>query len=347
MKKLFFIAAIASVAFASCVKNDPAPSVTEQHEITFAAPVVGPQTKVYGEIGVGYNTGESFDVWCVYNTADITEWGGTPYFNDIKATHDNISGGWTLSPNYYWPATGKLSFVALSPSITNSTTYDKTDGFKITSWMQGNKEDLIVDLMYSLPALNKAKADYDADGEELSGDVNIYKGVDITFKHALSYITFNVKTAADYTATTKFRLKKITLSGVCTAGAFNQNASDPWTEDTTGEKGTYIAYTNDSGLPFDYSAAVAAPSEAGKEIILLPQALTTDQQKVTVDYQISTDNGTTWIDQTQTADITNATVAAWEMGKKYTYTITIGMTQIIFDPAVTDWTEGTGSAIEF
>ena len=63
MKKLFFFAAIASVAFASCVKNDPAPSVTEQHEITFAAPVVSPATKasVYYE-GTTYPNTKTFNV---------------------------------------------------------------------------------------------------------------------------------------------------------------------------------------------------------------------------------------------------------------------------------------------
>lgn len=347
MKKLFFIAAIASVALASCVKNEVAPTAMQQDEITFLSPVVGAQTKVNGAIGATYDTNESFDVWCVHNAGDISTWGGSTYFSNVKATYNSSLGGWTLNPTYYWPATGKLSFVAMSPSIDKATSYDATDGFKITeAWMQGNDETKIVDLMYSKEARNKAKADYNAEGEEVSGDVNTYKGVDITFEHALSYITFNIKTAADYTTTTKFKLKNITLSGVYTTGTFVQNNTDPWTEDTSGEKGTYIAYTNDSGLPFDYSAAVSAPSVAGKEIILLPQTLTAGQQKVTVDYQISTDNGTNWIDQTQIADITNATVSAWEMGKKYTYTITIGMTQIIFDPAVTDWTEGTGSAIE-
>ena len=349
MKKLFFFAAIASVAFASCVKNDPAPSVTEQHEITFAAPVVGPQTKVYGEIGATYNTGESFDVWCVHNTADITEWGGTAYFSDVKATYDAGLGGWTLSPKYYWPATGELSFVALSPSLTNTTAYDHANGFQITSaWSQGATQDAIVDLMYSEPTFNCVKSSFvngDNDDDDDSGNYK-YNGVDINFKHALSYILFNVKTTEDYSATTKFRLNTITLSGVYTTGTFNQKDADPWTENTAGAKGTYVAYTNTPGLEFGNSAVHAAAA-VGKEIILLPQALTAGQQRITVNYQISTDNGTTWINQEQEVDLKNATVAAWEMGMKYTYNLSIGMTEIIFDPAVTYWTEAAGGDITF
>lgn len=348
MKKSFFLAAVAITVLAGCAKNEPA-QLAQEESITFFAPVVGPQTKVYGEIGANYNTGESFDVWCVHNTVDITEWGGTAYFSNVTATYDSGLGGWTLSPKYYWPATGKLSFAALSPSLTNTTAYDHANGFQITSaWSQGANQDAIVDLMYSEPTFNCEKSSFvnaDNDDDDDSGNYK-YNGVDINFKHALSYILFNVKTTADYSATTKFRLNTITLSGVYTTGTFNQKATDPWTEDTAGATGTYVAYTNTPGLAFGNSAVHAAAA-AGKEIILLPQELTAGQQKITVNYQISTDNGTTWIDQVQEVDLKNATVAAWEMGKKYTYNLSIGMTEIIFDPAVTYWTEVAGGDITF
>ena len=349
MKKSFFLAAVAITVLAGCAKNEPA-QLAQEESITFFAPVVGPQTKVYGEIGANYNTGESFDVWCVHNTADITEWGGTAYFSDVTATYNAGLGGWTLSPKYYWPATGELSFVALSPSLTNTTAYDHANGFQITSaWSQGANQDAIVDLMYSEPTFNCEKSSFvngNNDDDDDSGNYK-YNGVDINFKHALSYILFNVKTTADYSLTTKFRLNTITLSGVYTTGTFNQKATDPWTEDTAGATGTYVAYTTDTdGLAFGNSA-VHAPAAAGKEIILLPQALTAGQQKITVNYQISTDNGTTWIDQVQEVDLKNATVEAWEMGKKYTYNLSIGMTEIIFDPAVTYWTEVAGGDITF
>lgn len=348
MKKSFFLAAVAITVLAGCAKNEPA-QLAQEESITFFAPVVGPQTKVYGEIGANYNTGESFDVWCVHNTADITEWGGTAYFSNVTATYDAGLGGWTLSPKYYWPATGKLSFAALSPSLTNTTAYDHANGFQITSkWSQGANEDAIVDLMYSEPTFNCEKSSFvnaDNDDDDDSGNYK-YNGVDINFKHALSYILFNVKTTENYSATTKFRLNTITLSGIYTTGTFNQKATDPWTEDTAGATGTYVAFTNTPGLAFGNSA-VHAPAAATKEIILLPQALTAGQQKITVNYQISTDNGTTWIDQVQEVDLKNATVEAWEMGKKYTYNLSIGMTEIIFDPAVTDWTEVAGGDITF
>lgn len=339
MKKLFFIAALAGAALVSCTKNEVAPSV-QQDEITFLAPVVGAQTKVNGLIGSTYSQSESFDVWCVHNAGNITEWGGAAYFNDVKADYDGGLGGWALETKYYWPSTGKLSFVALSPSIANTTTYDKTNGFSITSaWSQGANENTIVDLMYSDESRDNEKISFTPDNDDNSG-AHKYNGVDLKFNHALSYITFKVKTAAAY-STTKFRLNTITLSGVYTTGTFIQkHATDPWAEDTTSDPakvGTYVAFTNTPGLPFDHSDAVEANAATGKEIILLPQALTASQQKITVNYQISTDNGTSWINQEQVADIKGA-ITSWEMGKKYIYTITIGMNEIIFDPAVADWT---------
>ena len=40
MKKFFMFAAMASVALASCVKNEPAMTVAQQDEIAFDLPVV-------------------------------------------------------------------------------------------------------------------------------------------------------------------------------------------------------------------------------------------------------------------------------------------------------------------
>ncbi len=360
MKKLFFIAAIAGAALVSCTKNELAPSATEQHEITFASPVVGVQTKVLGAIDVTYDINEKFDVWCVYNTDDITSWQGTTYFSDVQAKYNTTAGGWGLNPKYFWPAVGKLSFVAMSPSITTTTEYHATNGFIITNWEQGATEEGIVDLMYSEPTYNHERATYANEDNENSGDNDskyIYNGVDIEFKHALSYLVFNIKTKDTYAPQTAFRLESITLSGVYTTGTFTQKGTpaegktwDPWAELTTGETGTYIAYNEndaDERLIFN-DTAVVVPETDGSEIILLPQALIANQQKITIKYDIRTNHMPEgeWITQTQTVDLTNKTVTEWEMGKKYTYTITIGMDEILFDPAVTDWDAEVGGDIE-
>ena len=341
MKKLFFIAAIAGAALVSCTKNELAPSVTAQEEISFAAPVVGAQTKVYGAIGATYDTEESFDVWSVWNDAKLGTgtWAGTPYITDKAAKYVTAKGGWAFDPTYYWPAYGYLSFVALSPSIDKVTTYDATNGFKITEWSQGASETAIVDLMYSNESRDHEKAMYTS-GDNDDNSVYEYTGVDIMFNHALSYLVFKVKTATDYSATTEFRLNAITLSGIYREGNFQQKVAgvtntDPWTENTSGATGTYVAYTG--GILEFEDEAVAVPETDKKQIILLPQALVGGQQKLTINYQIKTADST-WIDQVQEIDLSKGSIAAWEMGKKYIYTLSISMTEIILDPAVADWT---------
>ena len=369
MKKLFFIAAIAGAALVSCTKNELAPSATEQHEITFASPVVGVQTKVLGAIGTEYKTEESFEVWSVYNTVDISAWDGTTYFSDVTAQYNRDANGWGLNPKYFWPANGKLSFVALSPALGADfpTSYTETTGFTIENWSQGNSESAIVDLMYSDVSWNNAKEDFGANSEELNDkDKNPYTGVDITFNHALSYLVFKITTEDDYSNTTKFELDKITLSGIYNKGSFTQKATDPWNENTTGGTGTYVAFEEGrvakdaagesitfNAIDFTEAAKSKTPADVpetiGKEIILLPQALVANQQKITIEYRISTDGGTTWIAQVQEGYFyinSETTVKAWEMGKKYTYTITIGTDEILFDPAVSEWANGGDGTIE-
>lgn len=350
MKKLFFIAAIAGAALVSCTKNELAPSVTEQEEISFAAPVVGAQTKVYGAIGATYDTDESFDVWSIWHETALGTgtWAGTPYITDKTAKYVGAKGGWAFDPAYYWPADGYLSFVALSPSLTATTTYDATNGFKITAWSQGADEETIVDLMYSNESRDHQKATY-KEGDNAGEDAAYtYKGVDIMFNHALSYLVFKIKTLEDYSGTTDFRLNKITLSDIYTTGDFIQKPTSPvknWTVDTSdpAKVGEYVAY--DGELSFA-SGSVPVPETANKQIILLPQTLADGKQKLIIDYEIKTGDSA-WIGQTQEIDLEDGTIKAWEMGKKYTYTISISMTEIILDPAVAAWEEISGGGISF
>ena len=338
MKKLFFIAAIAGAALVSCTKNELAPSVTAQEEISFAAPVVGAQTKVFGAIGATYDKEEDFDVWSKWNKTEITVWGGTDYIVDKPVTHNEATpGGWHFTPAYYWPAEGYLSFVAVSPSIGNNVTYSDTYGFTIADWSQGATQDKIVDLMYSSPSFNHQKATYtsgDNAGEEA---IYTYKGVDIKFNHALSYLVFTIKTADSYSTNT-FQLKKITLSGIYTTGSFTQKPSgtDPnWAVNTSGSTGTYVAY--EGTLPFGNSP-VLAEAVKHEEIILLPQTLTAGKQKLTIDYQIKADGD--WINQKQEVYLESGTIKTWQMGMKYTYNLSVSMTEIILDPAVAEWKDG-------
>ena len=200
-------------------------------------------------------------------------------------------------------------------------------------------------------------------GQNSNVKEDIYKGIHISFKHALSSILFNIKTAADYTASTTITLQDITVQNVVTTATFNQNLVDE-----NGAVTTAAAWdTNDNGQgpTDDYSVDITPnqeitttpyyPSGITKEtaatnglratdLILLPQDLSGISVKI--NYTID-NNGAGSLDGntdqsqalTQIAELPLGTTAvpAWEMGKRYIYNIVIGLDKITFEPYVQDW----------
>ncbi|MBQ5749860.1 MAG: hypothetical protein IIV86_00855, partial [Bacteroidaceae bacterium] len=117
MKKFLFWTALASVALTGCVKNDvePNPSLGQESEITFNAPVVGKITKAAPQPGVLeslYNKDEDFVVtaWSHKNPFDLTNpavyfeqitaaWKGTGNNNPYPDNSDDLGyqdGAWAL-----------------------------------------------------------------------------------------------------------------------------------------------------------------------------------------------------------------------------------------------------------
>ena len=92
----------------------------------------------------------------------------------------------------------------------------------------------------------------------------------------------------------------------------------------------------------------ATATENVSDLILLPQDLT--NVVLSVDYTITNPGGTV-IEQNGTISLygndgvedgqTDRIIHAWERGKRYTYTISIGLTEIKFDPTVTPWVDIT------
>ena len=104
MKKLFFIAAIAGAALVSCTKNELAPIVDEQPEITFASPVVGVQTKGLALAGTEFPAGRDFKVYAEWFAGNYTTGQGTAYIKDEVCTKKGGNNYWDPSTPYYWPS---------------------------------------------------------------------------------------------------------------------------------------------------------------------------------------------------------------------------------------------------
>lgn len=368
MKKLFFIAAIAGVALASCVKNEPAPSVTQQDEISFAAPVVGLNTKAANEVWNNYPTAKdyNFAVWAHYYDAadgnEFTDFGaGQVYMNEVEVSYNQTLSGWAPATSYYWPKNGSLTFIAYSPASKKKYASLTAEGIQFTNYAVDQDAAKQVDLLFSERAYNKTQVDDKKTGSDVTNEnssvtSDIYKGVHLSFKHALSSILFTAKTAAEYTNTV-ITLKEIKLIGVNSIGNFNQglaNASTGATEtddDLWVNENTPIDYTvsnlsqvlNNGASYYTSTNSTTAPTAANglrsSDFILLPQAIPADA-KIQVTYTIKSSDSAE-LTQVLQADLKMTNVEEWKRGFRYIYNIIIGLEEIYFEPYVAPWTDAS------
>lgn len=240
MKKLLFLAAMSSVALASCV-SDESPSIDATPSgkaISFNAPVMYSQTKAeMGEQPDGsghYSTNEKFRVyakWTKGNDLATNTWAsGEDYMVNVKTKYFNdqpeatTTGAWFPVNNttdaledYYWPKDGYLRFAAYSPADASGTiTYGAT-GLTVQGY-ETPDVGYQYDLMYS------KRTGY-FQGPSSVHNTGYYEGVDLTFYHALSSIKFKVQQAAAYTGTELY-LKKIEILNAFNKATFKENLVD-------------------------------------------------------------------------------------------------------------------------
>lgn len=352
MKKLFFIAAIACVALASCVKNELAPSVTQQDEITFATPVVGNLTKaVTGEIGNNYSKDENFVVYGWYCTEDsFNPDKCTVYMNGVTCKHNanrNVEsdagdqGAWEPATTYYWPKNGRLTFSAYSPAelVAGSIANNPKTGLIVSNYTVNTDVTKQYDFLYSDRAYNKTTS---------IGETNaVYDGVDILFRHALSSIHVKVKTDKTYPEGT-IKVNSIIFKNVYCTADFKENL----TTGTEGESKTSAAWVCHHG-PKDIvigSTAQAVAYDAAKygtTAILIPQQFVVGENKIelVVNYTIKNGGGSTIDQVAELSLVANGsvdggeatTIYQWVKGYRYTYNLTFSLNEIYFAPSVETW----------
>lgn len=376
MKKFFIFAAMAGAALVGCTKNEPAAD-TDQQMITFAAPVVSPNTKAATEVWNNYPTAEAYDfaVWAKYYVNDsyednayksgtYTTWAeGKTYMKEVVVSHD--ANTWAPKQNYYWPKNGSLTFIAYAPTAIANITEAGASGITITDHNVSTDTANQLDILYSERTYNQQKDNMDeVEGTGTTdGNAGItadpYKGVHISFKHALSSILFNIKTEEDYTtAGTTITLKKIQVYQAVSKGSFDQNLADKNAATTTDTDATAPAwsfdttpvrndYTVDNTANVVLSTTPYYPSGITKEtaatdglratdLILLPQELA--GVTLRIEYTIKNSGaGSEELKQIAELPLNGSTVSKWVMGKRYIYNITIGLETIYFEPYVQDW----------
>lgn len=369
MKKFFFLTVVAGVALAGCVKNEPAPFESEQ-QITFAAPVVGLNTKAVNEVWNNYPTDAAYDfaVWGHYYAGGTytTFAGGQPYMNNVTVSYDSDLGGWAPATSYYWPKNGSLTFIAYSPASVKETeevTVTKA-GIQINGYNVDTDAANQVDLLFSERAYDKKSVDdgYVEDGEtdaDPSVTYDSYAGVHLSFKHALSSILFSARTKDTYDGTT-ITLKEISLLNIKSKGTFNQNLKDANGETTAADAELWVGQSElknyvISGLNQVLDANPYYPSTKGtgnptvadglrkSDFILLPHEFEENIgyiPTIQVKYTIKSPDSAP-IDQVQEVSLVHLT-GEWKWGHRYIYNLIIALDKIYFEPYVTPWTDASG-----
>lgn len=333
MKKILFaLAAVA--ALASCAKSEV--EYTRTGEITFA-PVTKNITKSM-MTSSAFQTSESFNVWAWHNQVaagtDVATWNKETdnyYFEEAEFVLRNQSD-WGGKTPYYWPKVGSLLFAGYYPTTVKdkaSYTFDaNTNQMVFTDYGQSvvDSEGYTEDLMY----FNMTERSHN------SGPVSV------VFKHALSWVTVNISTSAEPVKDTEY--PKIGVSSVTFTNVNNQG-----TGTVTGTDGTITWAVNGKAEPTEVTGNTNTETTLSKtalklkEPLFIPQTFT-DNMTLDVVYTIYS-SSTEYFEETysiklngMTDKTTSATLSGWDPAKHYTYNIVIGLTEILIEPTVADWT---------
>ena len=350
MKKFFFIAAMVSAALISCTKNEPAPSMEAQQEITF---MTAPLTKATAL----FDTNKKF-ISYAYLLTDGKDWAtdasdADQYIvNKLIQHHPAVTGTsnakWAHETEvYYWPkdAGSSLTFFAWTDNTADPAgtgkavaASDVTNGISFTDYDVTTINDR--DIMVA-----KIAADKKANEGPMAG-ATWEKGVPTVFYHILSQMKLTIKLSSTY-AGVGFNLKRVEILSAKNEGTYTQGidaAKNP-------TEGTWAEGTNSTSFPLftgnmtvDQTTAMTVIPAENDYTILLPQtfdAADVDTEKVEIEYEVTTNYGAAVTETvTKTIDL-KSIFGEWKAGKYYTLNITLGLDQILWDPAVEDWTEGS------
>lgn len=219
MNKKFFmgIAAMAALTLVSCSSDDldsVSDNSSKNEAISFDGYLGRSAVAVNGTRGseetVATLKANGFGVFGKYTS---TEGQASNLFDNQKVTYSTSTteSKWTYSPLKFWPANGKIDFLAYAP-YDKSTTL--TDGSKINNFTVDEDIAKQKDLLWTNDMNHQITANITSAKEK----------VKFQFHHALSRLGYTVKLTGDYSSDdVTFTLKKITLAGSstdATKGAF-------------------------------------------------------------------------------------------------------------------------------
>lgn len=375
MKKSLFIAALATVALASCSNDEVLEMKQDQIKFTAVAGKVSRGTEVTA------STLKSFNVWgWVEQTGTGDANYETLYFSNVAFTGTAVTPAtdpvtytnpYTSEIPYWWP-TGAMKFYALNYFDTaNGVTLDEEDfstgkfSFFVNSTVADQK-----DLLYAAQ-IGVSKADANQNGLPLN------------FRHALSQIEFNVgldEVVPLEVVITSIAVKNLdgsatfTMPEMSTIPYYND---DPYKEEKEGVQvqvstendGSWGEWSdNDNDIPaVSYTITESATIRNDKfeeadevtdgfvpyggtdaeRMFLIPQPLDGSSIVVNCDIWAKGENKVKVHSGELTYDFADG--AEWKQGMKYVYNLKFGVTslqQIKFSVTVDKYQTATGDPIE-
>lgn len=224
------------------------------------------------------------------------------YFENIAFALAEGATEWTGNPAQYWPAAAELTFTVYAPYDESKVTYKNS-----TLTISCDNTTSETDWLYGANQVVAGKND---------GTVSV------NLNHALAKVQFNFVASGDVAVV----LKSVALNGTKQAGTCTVN----YEQDTpTVQWDTESA--QDVNVDFGVASDGVELSTTATSYSDLVVPVETQGASMTFTYTIS--GGTVL---THTVD--SQTLGAWQHGKQYTYSVSIGATEIKFStPTVNDF----------
>lgn len=322
MKKLFVLSCVALATLASCSKSEDIEAPQAQKEIAFNVATDKSRAPIENA-----TFPETLSMYVsAYNSVSGN------YFSGVEFS----KAGTTWKAGKYWPVNGVTSFLAYAATSDVAATWgdkyaDKVE-FTLNEGFYNRSESgttPYIDLLYASGEQAKEKD---------------YNEVPMTFKHTGAWVVFNVKlgsvlTDAKVTLNTfqlanLFKGGKVVVDNTTYAGA---KASWDFTGVTAADYGVESFTKKDLSAAENYTFGAIIPEQ--------------NQTAIKFNYTLtSTATTAAFTPQTATYEYPLSRFHKWEMGKKYTYNITITFNEITITPSVENWVDvpdgGNGTDVQ-
>lgn len=316
MRKRVIILLMGAALGAACTK-----STIDLNDRSIAfAPVASKTTKAIIE-GASYPTSESFKVNAYLDGTDA-------YFLNQTARYSPSYELWETDESQYWPLDGSLSFHAYSPASVSGVSLS-ADGFSATGYTIQTNTQMTTDLCYASATVADCS--------------NHPESVPLQFTHALAQVVFRVKAAGYYSTAQNavaLSLTSLSLNGIYSVGDF---AGGAW-ENLESEH-TYTLSNSTTQLTYDQSNNPETTVVCS--YLFLPQEFDSNAA-LTVGYSVTqTVSGTddTLVNPPVSIPL-SGTISQWEPGKKYIYTLNIGINNVItFTASAVGWQDESQNII--